>query len=157
MKETIIDGVNVAECDYILSNLACINKDIKMKKCIKLCSNIPNCIIKNNLRLQQENKKLKESANEAKIEYENLLINRNNFAVRAKKLEQENEELKEKIDIYENSIIANHDRAVGKRLMEVLQALEEIRENLIKLKTNDEDDFCYEFSKLQSKINEVLK
>ena len=42
-EEMIIDGVNVAECDYILSNLTCIHKDIKMKKCIKLCANIPNC------------------------------------------------------------------------------------------------------------------
>ena len=42
-EEMIIDGVNVAECDYILSNLTCIHKDIKMKKCIKLCENIHNC------------------------------------------------------------------------------------------------------------------
>lgn len=35
-------------------------------------------------------------------------------------------------------------------------ALEEIRENLVKLKTNDEDDFTYEYSKIEDKINEVL-
>lgn len=48
-----------------------------------------------NIELQEENKKLKESADEAKIEYENLLINRNDYAERAEKLEQENKELKE--------------------------------------------------------------
>ena len=91
-----------------------------------------------------------------------------------KRLEQENKELKEKIDIYENSIIANHDRAVGKRLMEVLQALEEIREivlnfgstpigfKVLNIPLNEEDlktsegkifDF---YTKLKNKINEVL-
>lgn len=39
---------------------------------------------------------------------------------------------------------------------EYRSALEEIRENLVKLKTNDEDDFTYEFSKIEDKINEVL-
>jgi hypothetical protein len=37
------------------------------------------------------------------------------------------------------------------------KALEEIRENLVKLKTNDEDDFTYEYSKIEDKINEVLQ
>ena len=37
------------------------------------------------------------------------------------------------------------------------KALEEIRENLVKLKTNDEDDFTYEYSKIEDKINEVLR
>lgn len=78
---------------------------------------------KNMKRLQKENKKLKESTNEAKIEHENLLINRNEFAERAYKLEQENKELKEKIKDLE-SITG----IFSVRLMEKYKhALEEIR------------------------------
>ncbi len=47
-------------------------------------------------RLKQENEKLKEYINEAKIEYENLLINRNNFAVRAEIYRQVLEKIREK-------------------------------------------------------------
>ena len=42
------------------------------------------------------------------------------------------------------------------KLKNYRKALEEIRENLVKLKTNDEDDFTYEYSKIEDKINEVL-
>lgn len=134
-EEIIIDGVDVAGCKfyeemrelpdnlnggYYIEHYYCnLQGD---NYCI--CNKNPNCYFKKLKRLQEENKKLKRVTNEAKIEYENLLINRNDFAERAEKYGQ---------------------------------ALEEIRENLIKLKTNDEDDFCYEFSKLQSKIKEVLK
>ena len=82
-----------------------------------------------------------------------------------KRLQKENEELKEKIDIYENSIIANHDRAVGKRLMEVLQALEEIKKETNRLLYEENPIYGYNNSNyfellakyVLAKINEVLK
>lgn len=44
-----------------------------------------------------------------------------------KRLQIENEELKKEINLYENSIVANHDRAIGKRLEEVLEENEELK------------------------------
>ena len=94
------------------------------------------------------------------------------------RLKQENEELKKEINLYKNSIVANHDRAIGKRFEEVLeeneelkQALEEIREIIrFPLYTNSTkplsqidflinlvNEFEKNREKIINKINEVLK
>lgn len=86
----LIDDVNVAECEYILSNLTCINKDIKLKKCIKLCANIPNCVIKENLRLKQVNETLKQELEIKEKQSEHFMIGTGKIL---DKLRQENKRL----------------------------------------------------------------
>ena len=44
-----------------------------------------------------------------------------------KRLQAENEELKKEINLYKNSIVANHDRAIGKRFAELLEENEELK------------------------------
>ena len=73
-KEIIIDGVNVAECDYvILPENQCPNKPMPYAKetsCIackehntklNFCKNNPNCYFKQLQRLKQENEQLKDA------------------------------------------------------------------------------------------------
>ncbi len=66
-------------------------------------------------------------------------------------LEQENKELKK--DLKSQQMINLKQQEIA---LDYWNALEEIRENLVKLKTNDEDDFTYEYSKIEDKINEVF-
>lgn len=91
-EEIIIDGVNVAECEYAANT---IPVDCKNNTCF--CYEDENCYFKQFKRLQEENKKLKEVTNEAIIEHENLLINRNDFAERAEKYRQALEKIKKTI------------------------------------------------------------
>ena len=90
MNKPIMNGVDVSECAYFK-----INRGFNCYKghnCTdKECS---DCYFKQLKRLQEENKKLKEVTNEAKIEHENLLINRNDFAERAEKYRQALEEIR---------------------------------------------------------------
>ena len=109
-EEMIIDGVNVAECDYILSNLTCIHKDIKMKKCIKLCANIPNCHYKQLQRLKQENERLASN-------YENLYQSAKQLYNKYNKFEGKKE----------NELVALINR-ISDLAYKYKQALEEIRE-----------------------------
>lgn len=78
------------------------------------------------LNLYEENKGLKRIEELRIAQIENL--------------KQENKELKKQIESQKG----------------LITALEEIREDLVKLKTNDEDDFTYEYSKIEDKINKVL-
>ena len=49
------------------------------------------------------------------------------------KCRKENEELKKEINLYKNSIVANHDRAIGKRFEEVLEENERLKEEITTL------------------------
>lgn len=110
-----------------------------------------------NIELQEENKKLKESADEAKIEHENLLINRNNFAKRVKKLEQENKELKNRLKILDDEDfvyeVTEIEYSNFKKMNEYKQALEEIRDEIGDLKDINK---LINLQKILDKINEVL-
>lgn len=157
MNKTIINGIDVSECVHLDEWKHCnICKELiktipdrhqcLMEKDLR-CEYYSDCYFKQFKRLQQENEKLKNKNNVLIEEIASVNID---IVI----LQEENEELKEKIDIYENSIIANHDRAVGKRLMEVLQTLEEIREKAQKHIKAEQICFADEIINL---INEVLK
>lgn len=184
-EEIIIDGVNVAGCEHLTEIKGCWLSTCdylpyKGNITNQLCKYNDNCYYKQFKRLQEENEKIKKQYNcyacgncNGKEDYINLekhhkglrkqfdeLAKRNNIlSLRIEELEKENEELKEKVNIYENSIIANHDRAVGKRLMEVLQALEEIK-NLAELEVmldkNSKAFYQANIQRILDKINEVL-
>lgn len=146
MNKPIINGIDVSECAYY-------NKD-NAPYCCEVWDNeceAQNCYFKQLKHLQQENKKLKEVANEAKIEYENLLINRNDFAERAEKLEQENKELKETVE----------------NLLKIQYALADSCNKYSKVLEEIKTDFANQVawvgglsnfeSNIYKKINEVLK
>lgn len=97
-------------------------------------------------RLEQENKELKEWKTKVVMLFES--------ACRCKYLNEETD-----ICSYTNEKCININKCVYKYQelsSNYRSALEEIRENLVKLNTNDEDDFTYEYSKIEDKINEVL-
>ena len=84
----------MAKCIDDISDCIC---RICKNNCSAKCKSFETCCegIKKWLEsLQEENEKLKESADEAKIEYENLLLNRNDFAERAEKYKQALEEIR---------------------------------------------------------------
>lgn len=143
MKEIIIDGVNVAGCEFAVKftndnriRCHCVKGLLRLDTMYEqplsaLCENNPNCYYKQLKRLEQENEKLKE----------------------------ENESLKEVKDFMSDNLdIALKDKFKYK------SALEEIREILrdnIKLRTkgleveiHPEHTFLME---IYNKINEVLK
>ena len=77
-------------------------------------------------RLQKENEQLKNNI-ELMAKY-----NDENFD-ELLKCRKENEELKKEINLYKNSIVANHDRAIGKRFEEVLEENERLKEENSKI------------------------
>lgn len=146
MSESIINGIDVNECKYfnkVVNEEPYCNID---EEHLYTCSSDENCYFKQLKRLEQEIEAYQLSENEAK-EIIAELKHKN------KELKKENEELKEKINIYESSIIANHDGAVGKRLMEVLLALEEIRSYCDEQNLKADYTACY----ITNRIDEVLK
>lgn len=149
MSEEIINSKNNQKiksyCD------TCVCDSCEKLEAYQLSENEAKEII---AELEHENKKLKEITNEAKIEYENLLINRNDFAERAEKLEQENEELKNRLKtlddeefVYEVTEIEYNN---FKKMNTYKQTLEEIREELKSLNSYDI------VQNIQTKIDEVL-
>lgn len=101
---------------------------------------------------------LKKTVENQKLEYEELQCDLSEvenacgcYQSENAELKQENKELKEYSQRMENQR-ENYYKEYNK----YRSALEEIRENLVKLKTNDEDDFTYEYSKIEDKINEFL-
>lgn len=174
MNETIINGIDVSEC----KNFSCgiCEEESKIPRTMEHfttdCISYPNCLFKQFKRLQEENKELKDRNANLRLnlatydlpEVKKVLTDwrTGELDKKFKKLQEENKELKEKIDIYENSIIANHDRAVGKRLMEVLLALEEIKSLFDatangELKTFNEIDAGKIILAIRKRVNEVLK
>lgn len=150
MSKTIINGIDVSEC-CCFENDRCLWTKRYYENCyvVPPCEAVKDCYFKQLKRLEQENEKLKASANEAKIEYENLLINRNDFAERAEKLKQENKELKEKIKDLE-SITG----IFSVRLMEKYKhALEEIRNYCDEQNLKADYTACF----ITNMIDEILK
>jgi hypothetical protein len=136
-EEIIIDGVNVAGCEFCNPNplykieYACYCRGYIQDDGLHVhlsCEHNPNCYYKQLKRLEQENRELKE------------------FCV-----ELERQKQKQHMQWFERCTEINVEAS------QYRSALEEIRENLVKLKTNDEDDFTYEYSKIEDKINEVLE
>lgn len=148
MSDKIINDIDVSECEHhytnpvngIIYHGCAIYEQINELGYSQdtLCEQNPNCYYKQLKRLQKENEELKARFNELYNNAEQLVNKYNKYGGNK-----------------ENELVEIINKTTDKR-NKYKQTLEEIRENLIKLKTNDEDDFCYEFSKLQSKINEVL-
>ena len=176
-EEIIIDGVNVAECDYILSNLTCIKKEIKMKKCIKLCGNIPNCHYKQLQRLKQENEELKARFNEIYNNAEQLANKYNKYDGKKEnelaeiinkttdernKYKQENEELKKRCKELDK-MTGIFSARLANKYKRALEGIREIAKDFCKKCTSEcdciiDNEPCeyYDFYKIREKINEVL-
>ena len=134
-QESIIKGIDVSE-----SVSTATNNDVYYYCSQKAVDELQNTI----KRLQEENEGFK-SLNDFNVQ-------------KIEVLQEENEELKADLKGETEQCQKWYQLETDKhfQMLKYRKALEEIRENLIKLDTNDEDDFCYEFSKLQSKIDEVL-
>ena len=182
-EEIIIDGVNVAGCEYIAIQdgyIGCTNNENgECERCFcafkKRYGETPQTIrlddfykstaliLQDELhRLKQENKTLKANASviqEYITKNEQLKTNIDSLVKINERLKQENKELKEE-KLYrgiDKQFIEDANDKLYWENKKYRSALEEIRENLVKLKTNDEDDFTYEYSKIEDKINEVLQ
>lgn len=168
VEEVYIDGVNVAGCCQLIEEPfypcglggECKGWENCYYKQLKQAENTVNECHKYLAELEDKIESLEQERNEWKKKYEDVanenlkeiyeLIKKNDcwrgvVNVVCSKLERENKELKEKAPM---KLIAKNNA--------YRSALEEIRENLVKLKTNDEDDFTYEYSKIEDKINEAL-
>ena len=137
-EEIIIDGVNVAECEFY-ELCGCIDDNHELNQ----CKDNPNCYYKQLQRLKQENEKLSFQLKLAQADYEAS--------------EQENDihhitrqKLLEDLDRAETSMMAWKDESIKYR-----KALEEIREMFLNRVawvgqlTNFEEE-------IYNKINEVL-
>lgn len=124
------------------------------------------CILKEeNKRLQAENKELKHK-NEILLgqlvindgEDVTVQISQSQFD-EYNELKVENEELKKEINLYKNSIVANHDRAIGKRFEEVLEENERLKDdkNRYELYIKEERDNNYNYRKALEEIREISK
>ena len=92
-KEVIIDGVNVAECDYVYFAIDDKNKEIPLCTIGNSFQNFAcqgNCYFKQLQRLKEENERKVLKMAEAEVEIE--------------KLQTENEELKEKVKTLEDKL-----------------------------------------------------
>ena len=110
-EEIIIDGVNVEDCSYY-------NKD-NYPYCCEVWDNeceAQNCYYKQLQRLQQENADLKKC------------IERMNEPVVDMDIALDYAELKAENEAYKSSIVANLDRKISKRYVQLLQTLQEIKE-----------------------------
>lgn len=141
-EEIIIDGVNVAGCEFYLQDekYSCDLSFINQEELCK-CNDVQDCYYKQLKRLEQENKELKEENIKVKKEFNNLIA-----------------EIISDIE-YTGEIACNGESPKEHlhQMQKALASLKEIRVMLVKLNTNDEDDFTYEFSKIEDKINEVLQ
>lgn len=137
--EILIDGVNVAGCNYFREYLgmAC-REDLN-------CSDINNCYYKQLKRLEQENAQLK---NERTADLVKQL----------KRLQAENEQLKEN---YRLSCLKCEYKNTKADVNKYRKALEEIREiagvRFVSGINEEADAYNQDMSKIYNKINEVLK
>lgn len=144
-EEIIVDGVNVAGCEYLCTNHMgnnCLNhnQDFSMN-----CKNNNDCYYKQLIRLEQENKELRER-----------LSGKTFFCENCEKQARENEKLKEKVKLRENEL-ANMAEQANMRINTYLSALEEIRDYLNTLSSVDSDFPNTEtYLRIQDKIGDVL-
>ena len=79
---------------------------------------------------------------------------KNCYYKQLKRLQVENEELKKEINLYKNSIVANHDRAIGKRFEEVLEENEKFKKELHSLNC---DGKCSEEKQMYKQALEEIR
>ena len=108
-EEIIIDGVNVAGCEFLRNCIIPDNYGCKIDD--SLCCDVGNCYYKQLQRLKQEN-------NSLEAELQNITVQSNNEITA---LKQENE-------AYKSSIIANLDRKISERYRELLDENEKLLE-----------------------------
>ena len=143
-EEIIIDGVDVAGCDYFQSkDCWCVNHiDERADICITgnpECENNPFCHYKQLQRLKQENRALKGTDGN---------VNPDSAYYKITKLEQENEKLLE---------ARNHFMAVNLKYFTALEEIREIAEPRFVNGLNEEADLCnLAMDRITDKINEVL-
>lgn len=166
-KETIINGIDVSECEQIFVQKNCALLDQEY------CEDNPDCYFKQLKRLQEDNEKIKKQYNcyacgncKGKEDYINLekhhkglrkqfdeLVKRNNtLSLRIEELEKENKKLKKR-QITKNGFICDCEQNAKYK-----QALKEIRKLI--------NETCWDYTdisiipvkeKMLEVINEVLK
>ena len=163
-EEIIIDGVDVAGCEYMLNNKIkgkqhCPAKAMPYAKetsCIcrksidtpyNFCKHNPNCHYKQLKRLEQENKELKEKYSHV-LELAKTNADSNEYCLQ--ELEKENKELKETVkDLNQSIQNCNIQRT------KMYKALEEIKSAIVEyLPKNPAQYALLEYIQIQ--INEVL-
>lgn len=118
------------------------------------CRTLAQIITRKN-NLEQENRALKDNNNRLQAIIDD-------GRAENKRFREENKELKKQLSstkcyLCGEGFLTPEGAELYEEKNTYRSALEEIRENLVKLKINDEDDFTYEYSKIEDKINEVLK
>lgn len=122
MQEIIIDGVNVAECEYLEEDYFIYDligeKHLEHNKCMIIsayddiitdCSQCPNCYFKQLQRLKAENEKLKKQLEINDEEDITVQISQNQLEEYTR-LKANNEKLKECLRFVENNLtIIRHD------------------------------------------------
>lgn len=157
-EEIIIDGVDVAGCEYISDiDCSCIFvKNYYGTTTNPRCSQVKNCHYKQLKRLEQENKALNFKINQLKANGLYNDLTGIELSAKVVELEQENKSLQAYKDINEDFKKAWDE--LNEKYKQLRSALEEIREITKDIIEND----VYENSdvkaqKILDKINEVLK
>lgn len=168
-KEIIIDGCNVAECEYaILPKNQCPAKSMPYAKetsCIackehntklNFCKNNPDCYFKQLKRLEKENEELKkefEQYKRYKFLFEKAKKLKGKTDKWARNCLKENEDLKDTIKRF----VCQAECYKHKEAHKYKQTLEEIRE-IAKDNINCESDKlpCPQSQDILNKINEIL-
>lgn len=153
-QQTLDNEITISN---LIEEIQGLKADRTLERISKLCIE--------NARLEQENKELKIWLESKEKQLKHLIEYNQNKKDQIKTLKfmlfDEKEIPKDKFTMMYR-IAQNERRTRSHRDLctnitkKYRSALEEIRENLVKLKTNDEDDFTYEYSKIEDKINEVL-
>ena len=166
-EEIIIDGVNVAGCEFAVKPINdnrikchCVKGLLQINKMYEqpmngLCKDNPNCYYKQLKRLEQENKELKEKIIKLSEEKGHLIVENNT-------LKEKNEGLKIKHQRYRECSMQLNKKYKS--------ALEEIREKIKSLNKDicnncgwhNTDNcqpngyVCHDLIEIKNKINEVL-
>lgn len=157
-KEIIIDGVDVAKCEFLRNCIIPDNYGCKIDD--SLCCDVDNCYYKQLKRLEQQNEKLKKEVKQIGSDF----IKKGDYV---RELEQENERLKEElekirnnkcVDCISNLISKNHKKALIKA-SKVLKTIQEIKAIAIGvrsyLKVPVPRDVRYEMDRILNIITKV--
>ena len=160
----IIDGVNVAECEFLRKCVIPDNEGCSVDD--SLCCDVGNCYFKKLKRLEKENEELKEKVNNYRLYGSSTVIQPNNhtntefdlLCQKNENLEQENEQLKAENDRQKETIIylQNYDMC-HKTLIQYKQALEEIKHHLLFAeRATTASNYVINIKKIAMIVGEVL-
>lgn len=137
MSETIINGIDVSECEFLRKCVIPDNEGCAVDD--SLCCDVGNCYFKQLKRLQEENEGLK-SLNDFNVQ-------------KIEVLQEENEKQKEQLNIY----MSQYEIKIPNKYRQTLEEIRSNCNNYAKTENYVIDDTFNEFLEIIfDKINEVL-